>query len=525
VRVGLTLLTIALLSTLRGPVSLVGFLDGCLTYSALLRRHPPTVPPAHPPTYLAHMPLSSTFSLTHLSPRHHHALNNHHIFQFNSTLSGHRSPPSHLRPTYRDLHRLLPRQQAYRKPTTGTASEEAVRKTIEGARELQYEWAAGIPVSGIAYQLLEQQQLRSGAKPSRRCPLPTRCRIGSTSLTTHLQDLVTRETRIRGEKEGVYVHFLVLYQLLLVLTFLARLSCPKPRRSPDGITHSSWLVSSISRIPITEEDAGFLTEDLHRGRSCVPPYNIPSRPVLVRWDPSTQVSLQSSLTEDLLMTDCVSPLTHPSSCPLSYLAARLHTLLTFYYSYLSSHSAMSHSWRKSTPTGTSARCLTSGGVAWCSREASSRVNQMVSEDQSHTRCAVLQRGRARDAAFCRCVACATHPLGIHVLLNNATVSHAIAARDQVMFILKLASSVPSISMIPYADLYAHRHCRTTTPPDAHSRRFVLNIDPSHCIEDEIGDYDIARGDVGHGGGQAHGRSCAGSGRDAEMGVVKAFHYK
>ena len=166
VRVGLTLLTIALLSTLRGPVSLVGFLDGCLTYSALLRRHPPTVPPAHPPTYLAHMPLSSTFSLTHLSPRHHHALNNHHIFQFNSTLSGHRSPPSHLRPTYRDLHRLLPRQQAYRKPTTGTASEEVVRKTIEGARELQYEWAAGIPVSGIAYQLLEQHQLRSGAKPS-----------------------------------------------------------------------------------------------------------------------------------------------------------------------------------------------------------------------------------------------------------------------------------------------------------------------------------------------------------------------
>ena len=66
----------------------------------------------------------------------------------------------------------------------------------------------------------------------------------------------------------------------------------------DGITHSSWLVSSISRIPITEEDAGFLTEDLHRGRSCVPPYNIPSRPVLVRWDPSAQVSPTPSTTAD-----------------------------------------------------------------------------------------------------------------------------------------------------------------------------------------------------------------------------------
>ncbi|KAH7090928.1 hypothetical protein BKA62DRAFT_724635 [Auriculariales sp. MPI-PUGE-AT-0066] len=79
-------------------------------------------------------------------------------------------------------------------------------------------------------------------------PLPVRHR--KKLYDKGLKDLVVRETRMRGETEGV-------------------------------------------RIPISEDDCAFLMEDLHRGRSCVPPFNVPARPVFVRWDPCQQLSLKN----------------------------------------------------------------------------------------------------------------------------------------------------------------------------------------------------------------------------------------
>lgn len=44
------------------------------------------------------------------------------------------------------------------------------------------------------------------------------------------------------------------------------------------------LTVKNSRLPIDEDDVGLIFEDLYRGRSAVPPYEVPQRPTLVRWD-------------------------------------------------------------------------------------------------------------------------------------------------------------------------------------------------------------------------------------------------
>lgn len=36
-----------------------------------------------------------------------------------------------------------------------------------------------------------------------------------------------------------------------------------------------------------------LFDDLYRGRSVVPPHDVPSRPTLVRWDPALSLSLEN----------------------------------------------------------------------------------------------------------------------------------------------------------------------------------------------------------------------------------------
>ncbi|KNZ75376.1 hypothetical protein J132_03416 [Termitomyces sp. J132] len=41
---------------------------------------------------------------------------------------------------------------------------------------------------------------------------------------------------------------------------------------------------TINKLPIDEDDVSLIFEDVHRGRSVIPPHNVPSRPVLVRWD-------------------------------------------------------------------------------------------------------------------------------------------------------------------------------------------------------------------------------------------------
>ncbi|KAF9453340.1 hypothetical protein P691DRAFT_801156 [Macrolepiota fuliginosa MF-IS2] len=40
----------------------------------------------------------------------------------------------------------------------------------------------------------------------------------------------------------------------------------------------------LNRLPIDEDDVGLIFEDLYRGRSAVPPHEVPQRPTIVKWD-------------------------------------------------------------------------------------------------------------------------------------------------------------------------------------------------------------------------------------------------
>ncbi|KAF8888793.1 ubiquitin-protein ligase molybdopterin-converting factor [Infundibulicybe gibba] len=51
----------------------------------------------------------------------------------------------------------------------------------------------------------------------------------------------------------------------------------------------------INKLPIDEDDVALILEDLHRGRSVIPPFNVPARPVLVRWN----------IAEPLTVENCV----------------------------------------------------------------------------------------------------------------------------------------------------------------------------------------------------------------------------
>ncbi|PCH36872.1 hypothetical protein WOLCODRAFT_140616 [Wolfiporia cocos MD-104 SS10] len=53
---------------------------------------------------------------------------------------------------------------------------------------------------------------------------------------------------------------------------------------------------TINKLPIDEDDVGFIFDDISRGRSVVPPHAVPSRPVVARWD----------LAVPLVLENCVS---------------------------------------------------------------------------------------------------------------------------------------------------------------------------------------------------------------------------
>ncbi|CAK5268980.1 unnamed protein product [Mycena citricolor] len=52
------------------------------------------------------------------------------------------------------------------------------------------------------------------------------------------------------------------------------------------------------RLPLDEDDVALLFEDIHRGRSVVPPHLVPTKPMLVRWDPSRPISLENIVVMD-----------------------------------------------------------------------------------------------------------------------------------------------------------------------------------------------------------------------------------
>ncbi|TFK29493.1 ubiquitin-protein ligase molybdopterin-converting factor [Coprinopsis marcescibilis] len=65
----------------------------------------------------------------------------------------------------------------------------------------------------------------------------------------------------------------------------------------------------LNRLPIDEDDVGLIFEDLHRGRSVLPPYDVPTRPTLVRWDYSKPLT-----TDNCIVLEHKDAETHFKTC-------------------------------------------------------------------------------------------------------------------------------------------------------------------------------------------------------------------
>ncbi|KAF8065053.1 hypothetical protein FPV67DRAFT_1562911 [Lyophyllum atratum] len=55
---------------------------------------------------------------------------------------------------------------------------------------------------------------------------------------------------------------------------------------------------TINKLPIDEDDVALIFEDVHRGRSVIPPHNVPARPTLVRWDVTKPLSVENCVVMD-----------------------------------------------------------------------------------------------------------------------------------------------------------------------------------------------------------------------------------
>lgn len=58
------------------------------------------------------------------------------------------------------------------------------------------------------------------------------------------------------------------------------------------------MLLQSSKLPIDEDDVALLFEDLYLGRSVVPPHSVPSRPQLIRWDPSKPLVIENCVVFD-----------------------------------------------------------------------------------------------------------------------------------------------------------------------------------------------------------------------------------
>ncbi|EIW79643.1 ubiquitin-protein ligase molybdopterin-converting factor [Coniophora puteana RWD-64-598 SS2] len=50
---------------------------------------------------------------------------------------------------------------------------------------------------------------------------------------------------------------------------------------------------TINKLPIDEDDVSLVFEDIHKGRSLIPPHPVPARPTLVRWDLNKPLTLEN----------------------------------------------------------------------------------------------------------------------------------------------------------------------------------------------------------------------------------------
>jgi hypothetical protein len=109
-----------------------------------------------------------------------------------------------------------------------------------------------------------------------------------------LRDLQAREAKRAGTLVG-YVRCLPLLPTRLLspsahpLFDCSALSCIYP---------CSTHPHPPRRIPLDEDDVALLFEDVHRGRSVVPPRAVPVKPTLVRWDPARPLGVENVVVMD-----------------------------------------------------------------------------------------------------------------------------------------------------------------------------------------------------------------------------------
>ncbi|KZT26172.1 ubiquitin-protein ligase molybdopterin-converting factor [Neolentinus lepideus HHB14362 ss-1] len=66
------------------------------------------------------------------------------------------------------------------------------------------------------------------------------------------------------------------------------------RLSRELLTRESRIAGEqLNRIPIDEDDVALIFEDVYLGRSLIPPHPVPTKAVLVRWDPNEPVTLEN----------------------------------------------------------------------------------------------------------------------------------------------------------------------------------------------------------------------------------------
>ncbi|OAX42227.1 ubiquitin-protein ligase molybdopterin-converting factor [Rhizopogon vinicolor AM-OR11-026] len=81
---------------------------------------------------------------------------------------------------------------------------------------------------------------------------------------------------------------------------------------------SKFVGEQINKLPIDEDDVALIFEDLHLGRSVVPPHVVPARPTLLRWDPAKPLTLENCVVFEFAeaekhVRECLA--SHPRKTP------------------------------------------------------------------------------------------------------------------------------------------------------------------------------------------------------------------
>jgi len=64
------------------------------------------------------------------------------------------------------------------------------------------------------------------------------------------------------------------------------------------VRESKFTGLPLNKLPIDEDDVALIFEDVHLGKSVLPPHDVPSKPTLVRWDASSPLTIENCVVMD-----------------------------------------------------------------------------------------------------------------------------------------------------------------------------------------------------------------------------------